>query len=179
MHCNAFFASSPKSNALTPISPCPSDHPSTSHLFFLCRSQVAILDNLCRRSFDQQLGFDTLTPISSIHERVATWKARAICPDNLSPIPSPTPPFHHLPKSTHTHSSTAFPAHPAHRRASPARTSSCSLATRATTISFRRPSRSSSPQPRCTSVRLLRHTAALGTAAVLGCCAAACLCAGL
>mmetsp|Transcript_25292 Transcript_25292/g.86638 ORF Transcript_25292/g.86638 Transcript_25292/m.86638 type:complete len:484 (-) Transcript_25292:153-1604(-) len=35
---------------------------------------VAILDNLCRRTFDQQLGFDTLTPIASIHDRVAKWK---------------------------------------------------------------------------------------------------------
>ena len=42
--------------------------------------QVAILDNLVRRSFDSQLGFDTLTPISSIHERVATWKARPLQP---------------------------------------------------------------------------------------------------
>lgn len=40
--------------------------------------QVAILDNLCRRSFDQQLGFDTLTPISSVYERVETWKARPL-----------------------------------------------------------------------------------------------------
>jgi len=35
---------------------------------------VAIVDNLCRRHFDLQLGFDTLTPISSIHERIACWK---------------------------------------------------------------------------------------------------------
>jgi hypothetical protein len=28
---------------------------------------------------DAQLGFDTLTPISSIHHRLAAWKARARC----------------------------------------------------------------------------------------------------
>jgi len=31
---------------------------------------VCIVDNLCRRQFDLQLGLDTLTPISSIHRRV-------------------------------------------------------------------------------------------------------------
>eukprot|EP00899_Mesostigma_viride_P008830 jgi/Mesvir1/17949/Mv12996-RA.2 len=36
--------------------------------------KVAILDNLCRRSFDLQLGLDTLTPISSLHQRVAKWR---------------------------------------------------------------------------------------------------------
>jgi UDP-sulfoquinovose synthase len=35
--------------------------------------KVAILDNLCRRTFDLQLGLDTLTPITSAHERVRTW----------------------------------------------------------------------------------------------------------
>lgn len=35
--------------------------------------KVAIVDNLCRRSFDLQLGMDTLTPIASAHERVKTW----------------------------------------------------------------------------------------------------------
>jgi UDP-sulfoquinovose synthase len=35
--------------------------------------QVAIVDNLCRRSFDLQLGLDTLTPIASAYERVKTW----------------------------------------------------------------------------------------------------------
>lgn len=50
--------------------------------------QVAILDNLVRRSFDSQLGFDTLTPISSIHERVATWKAGPLQP--LLPQQPPT-----------------------------------------------------------------------------------------
>jgi len=34
---------------------------------------VAIVDNLCRRTFDLQLGLDTLTPIASAHERVKTW----------------------------------------------------------------------------------------------------------
>lgn len=47
--------------------------------------QVSIVDNLCRRTFDQQLGFDTLTPISSIYERVDTWKARA--PRAANPAP--------------------------------------------------------------------------------------------
>ncbi len=37
--------------------------------------EVAILDSLVRRSMDAQLGFDTLTPISSIHHRVAAWKS--------------------------------------------------------------------------------------------------------
>lgn len=36
--------------------------------------EVGILDNLSRRNFDEQLGFDTLTPIASIHDRVAKWK---------------------------------------------------------------------------------------------------------
>lgn len=35
--------------------------------------KVAIVDNLVRRTFDLQLGMDTLTPISSIHERVKKW----------------------------------------------------------------------------------------------------------
>jgi UDP-sulfoquinovose synthase len=39
--------------------------------------EVAILDSLVRRTMDAQLGFDTLTPISSIHHRLAAWKARA------------------------------------------------------------------------------------------------------
>jgi UDP-sulfoquinovose synthase len=34
---------------------------------------VCIVDNLCRRSFDLSLGLDTLTPISSIHDRVKRW----------------------------------------------------------------------------------------------------------
>ena len=34
---------------------------------------VAIVDNLCRRTFDLQLGLDTLTPIASAHDRVKTW----------------------------------------------------------------------------------------------------------
>jgi hypothetical protein len=32
--------------------------------------EVCIVDNLCRRNFDLQLGLDTLTPIASIHDRV-------------------------------------------------------------------------------------------------------------
>jgi len=36
--------------------------------------EVAILDSLVRRTMDAQLGFDTLTPISSIHHRLAAWK---------------------------------------------------------------------------------------------------------
>lgn len=36
--------------------------------------EVNIVDNLCRRTFDAQLGFETLTPIASIHDRVAKWK---------------------------------------------------------------------------------------------------------
>lgn len=34
---------------------------------------VAIVDNLCRRLFDEQLGSQTLTPIASIHDRVRRW----------------------------------------------------------------------------------------------------------
>lgn len=34
---------------------------------------VCIVDNLCRRQFDLQLGLDTLTPIASIHDRVKKW----------------------------------------------------------------------------------------------------------
>lgn len=32
--------------------------------------EVSIVDNLCRRQFDIQLGLDTLTPIASVHQRV-------------------------------------------------------------------------------------------------------------
>lgn len=39
--------------------------------------EVAILDSLVRRTMDAQLGFDTLTPIASIHTRLAAWKVRA------------------------------------------------------------------------------------------------------
>lgn len=31
---------------------------------------MCIVDNLCRRQFDLQLGMDTLTPITTIHQRV-------------------------------------------------------------------------------------------------------------
>ncbi|CAD7695170.1 unnamed protein product [Ostreobium quekettii] len=34
---------------------------------------VCILDNLCRREFDMQLGLETLTPIASVHDRVKRW----------------------------------------------------------------------------------------------------------
>jgi hypothetical protein len=33
-----------------------------------------IVDNLARRGYDAQLGMDTLTPITSIHERVKAWQ---------------------------------------------------------------------------------------------------------
>ncbi len=36
--------------------------------------EVAIMDSLVRRTWDDQLGYDSLTPISSIHKRVAKWK---------------------------------------------------------------------------------------------------------
>lgn len=32
------------------------------------------MDNLVRRTFDDQLGLQTLTPISSVHTRVKKWK---------------------------------------------------------------------------------------------------------
>eukprot|EP00897_Mesotaenium_endlicherianum_P000206 jgi/Mesen1/10186/ME000076S09692 len=35
---------------------------------------VAIVDNLVRRLFDEQLGSQTLTPIASIHKRVQKWQ---------------------------------------------------------------------------------------------------------
>jgi len=38
--------------------------------------EVAILDSLVRRAMDAQCGFDTLTPIASIHTRLAAWKVR-------------------------------------------------------------------------------------------------------
>lgn len=37
--------------------------------------EVAIVDSLVRRLFDHQLGIDSLTPISSIHDRLRCWKA--------------------------------------------------------------------------------------------------------
>lgn len=36
---------------------------------------VTILDNLTRRHFDLEHGFDSLLPIQTLHERVAVWKA--------------------------------------------------------------------------------------------------------
>lgn len=35
---------------------------------------VMIVDNLHRRKYDMELGMDTLTPISSVHERVKAWR---------------------------------------------------------------------------------------------------------
>ncbi|KAL3818947.1 hypothetical protein ACJIZ3_004852 [Penstemon smallii] len=37
--------------------------------------EVAVVDNLVRRQFDHQLGLDSLTPISSIHNRIRRWKS--------------------------------------------------------------------------------------------------------
>ncbi|KAF5177112.1 Udp-sulfoquinovose synthase protein [Thalictrum thalictroides] len=37
--------------------------------------EVAIVDSLVRRLFDHQLGLESLTPISSIHNRVRRWKS--------------------------------------------------------------------------------------------------------
>lgn len=34
-----------------------------------------IVDNLHRRKYDMELGMETLTPITSVHERVRTWQA--------------------------------------------------------------------------------------------------------
>ena len=36
--------------------------------------EVAIVDNLARRAWDVELGANSLVPIASIHERVATWR---------------------------------------------------------------------------------------------------------
>ncbi|HEV2581688.1 MAG TPA: NAD-dependent epimerase/dehydratase family protein [Ktedonobacteraceae bacterium] len=36
--------------------------------------EITLFDNLMRRHFDLQQGYDSLTPISSIHERIAAWK---------------------------------------------------------------------------------------------------------
>lgn len=37
--------------------------------------EVAIVDSLVRRLFDHQLGLESLTPISSIHNRIRRWKS--------------------------------------------------------------------------------------------------------
>ncbi|KAL3586815.1 hypothetical protein D5086_013682 [Populus alba] len=37
--------------------------------------EVAIVDSLIRRLFDQQLGLDSLTPIASIHNRLRCWRS--------------------------------------------------------------------------------------------------------
>ena len=44
---------------------------------------VSIVDNLCRRTFDLQLGLDTLTPIASAHQRVKRHVAEPFCPASL------------------------------------------------------------------------------------------------
>uniref|UniRef100_A0A061R127 UDP-sulfoquinovose synthase n=1 Tax=Tetraselmis sp. GSL018 TaxID=582737 RepID=A0A061R127_9CHLO len=36
--------------------------------------EVCIVDNLCRRQFDLELGLDTLTPITTIHQRIKRWQ---------------------------------------------------------------------------------------------------------
>ena len=36
--------------------------------------EVAVVDNFCRRSWDHELGSPTLTPISSLNDRIKTWK---------------------------------------------------------------------------------------------------------
>lgn len=65
----------------TPRAPCTALPPccAAHHLHCLyrlyCRTAargyaVCIVDNLVRRSYDLQLGLDTLTPIASAHERV-------------------------------------------------------------------------------------------------------------
>jgi UDP-sulfoquinovose synthase len=35
---------------------------------------VAILDNLSRRAWDEELGFNSITPIASIEDRITTWQ---------------------------------------------------------------------------------------------------------
>lgn len=35
--------------------------------------EVSIVDNLSRRTYDLELGLDTLTPIATIHERIAKF----------------------------------------------------------------------------------------------------------
>ena len=53
--------------------PCTTTHMRThTHAHYPPCTQVCIVDNLCRRNFDLQLGLDTLTPIASAHERVKT-----------------------------------------------------------------------------------------------------------
>jgi len=37
--------------------------------------EVAIFDNLARRAFDLEHGFNSLVPIATLHERVKTWRA--------------------------------------------------------------------------------------------------------
>jgi nucleoside-diphosphate-sugar epimerase len=58
--------------------------------------EVCIVDNLCRRNFDLQLGLDTLTPIASIHDRVKRWER--IC--MLRTHPSPPYASHTRPRHT-------------------------------------------------------------------------------
>ena len=44
--------------------------PAPSHCSAARGYEVCIVDNLVRRSYDLQLGLDTLTPIASAHDRV-------------------------------------------------------------------------------------------------------------
>ena len=37
---------------------------------------VVIVDNLCRRQIDEELGVSSLTPISDISERIDAWLTR-------------------------------------------------------------------------------------------------------
>src|ERR1700722_10947250 len=36
--------------------------------------EVAVLDNFARRSYDDELGFSSLTPICSLQRRIDRWK---------------------------------------------------------------------------------------------------------
>ena len=40
--------------------------------------RVCIVDNLCRRGYDLQLGLESLTPIASIHDRVQKFPMQLI-----------------------------------------------------------------------------------------------------
>ena len=37
--------------------------------------EVAVFDNFMRRQFDLENGFDSLSPIESLHKRVAAWRS--------------------------------------------------------------------------------------------------------
>ncbi|MEO1441587.1 MAG: NAD-dependent dehydratase, partial [Chloroflexota bacterium] len=38
--------------------------------------EVAVFDNMARRKFDMDEGFDSVQPIQSLHTRIATWEAQ-------------------------------------------------------------------------------------------------------